>query len=134
MSVEQSSGFSQDKIVLFVAYQVESHQIISRSSNSARSLRTKWNVQFAYSISQGRPLHAQPCGCAIRTTDRPVRRSDRPHHVFTFHIFMVLKFALGHWTAAGFSSATGGRRTLPGDRITDRSMKFCSSRTFPGHE
>src|SRR6266478_913830 len=36
--------------------------------------------------------------------------------------------------AAGFKLSRGGRRTFPEVRMTLRSMKFCSSRTFPGQE
>jgi hypothetical protein len=36
-------------------------------------------------------------------------------------------------TAAARSSSRGARRLAPGERITDLSMKFSSSRTFPGH-
>src|SRR5271166_963113 len=45
----------------------------------------------------------------------------------------VLSFELGACTVACFSSASGGRRAVPGDKITARSMKFCNSRTLPGH-
>ena len=33
-----------------------------------------------------------------------------------------------------FKSPRAGRRTEPVDMITARSMKFCNSRMFPGHQ
>ena len=46
----------------------------------------------------------------------------------------VLSFEFELGRDDSFSSVNGGRSTLPGDRITARSIKFCNSRTFPGQE
>ena len=39
--------------------------------------------------------------------------------------------SLGLWN--GSSSEVGARNIDCGERITARSIKFCNSRTFPGH-
>ena len=43
----------------------------------------------------------------------------------------------GHFEPSGVMQVRSGREPLstsPPERITERSMQFCSSRTLPGHE
>ena len=52
---------------------------------------------------------------------------------FFLRAFPVIGMLASPCAWKGSSSEVGARNTLCGERITARSMKFCNSRTFPGH-
>ena len=78
---------------------------------------------------QGGPRHAQTSG---RGADHAAGLAEDAQDVIPLHFFE--RGALPPAPARpARSSASGARRLGPRERITDRSMKFSSSRTLPGH-
>jgi hypothetical protein len=72
------------------------------------SLRANRNVQLAYAICQGRPLHSEPCGRAVRSANDPFGCPDSSEHMVAFHRFETTKRRAG--TALNRSIQFGQRR------------------------
>ena len=100
-----------------------------RSNDGVRSLKIlAGDPQFPHHGIQSRAWHAQTSG---RFADHLARLPQHPDDVFPLHL-------LERIAAGGFRCICpyfgGARRLGPLERITARSMKFSSSRTFPGHD
>jgi len=79
------------------------------------------------------PLQSQTESSAPGATDHPVHVLQSLADVLSLSLFQ--RYGLQRVNFGSLSqSSSGGRSVLPPVRITLRSMKFCSSRMFPGQE
>ena len=108
--------------------------VIVSGEHCYHSLRTERNIKFAYPIGQSRPLHSQACGRAIRTTDHPVGCPDCPQHVLALHFFHGGQLLAGRLRRSLLQFRKRWMQHTARRENDRRSIKFCSSRTLPGHE
>jgi hypothetical protein len=80
---------------------------------------------------KSRTLQAEAFGCAASATDHPLAFAQGAKNVIAFRGFEVRVRRTSEFLGA-WNSPSGERSVGPEERMTERSMKFSSSRIFPG--
>src|SRR5262249_9660154 len=97
-------------------------------------LRRTYNAELFHSGLESGAVETETCGCSIRAREFPLGLFQHGQNMSAFGFFKRLGRRGDCGRGVMLEILQGNVRTLPGERITARSRRFCSLRMLPGQE